>query len=182
LFSPSWRAKLCSHFFTINQRRFGLAITVWLKRLFIIGGVGLLSLAGWLWLTMLSPWFYDRPENLADIEQRPHQVFVYGTLRYAPIRFVVMGSFGDPEKATLEGYQRDGLDLSPQPGSDVEGLLLHVDADELARLDRYERLGIRYERMEITLSDGRRAWVYLRLPTLENTFVPDADLPIALVP
>ncbi|OJA07323.1 hypothetical protein QHL1GM_03515 [Halomonas sp. QHL1] len=156
--------------------------TVWLKRLLILSGVGLLSLAGWLWLTMLSPWFYDRPDDLPTIEQRTHQVFVYGTLRYAPIRLAVMGSFGAPKEAVLEGYQRSGLDLSPQPGSNVEGLLLRVDAEELARLDRYERLGVRYERMAITLGDGTRAWVYLRLPEQQNAFVPHTDFPIALVP
>jgi len=155
---------------------------VWLKRLLILSGVGLLSLAGWLWLTMLSPWFYDRPDDLPTIEQRTHQVFVYGTLRYAPVRLVVMGSFGAPKDAVLEGYQRNGLDLSPQPGSNVEGLLLRVDADELSRLDRYERLGIRYERRTITLDDGTRAWVYLRLPEQQNTFVQHADFPFALIP
>lgn len=156
--------------------------TVGLKRLLILSGVGLLSLAGWLWLTMLSPWFYDRPDDLPVIEQRTHQVFVYGTLRYAPVRLVVMGSFGAPKDAVLEGYQRNGLDLSPHPGSHVEGLLLRVDADELARLDRYERLGVRYERMAITLDDGTRAWVYLRLPERQNAVVLHADSPIALVP
>lgn len=159
-----------------------MAKTAWFKRLVIISGVGLLGVAGWLWLTMLSPWFYERPEGLARIEQRSHQVFVYGTLRYAPVRLVVMGSFGDPEKAILKGYQRDGLDLSLQSGSYVEGLLLHVSADELARLDRYERLGIRYERVAITLDDGTRAWVYLRLSERQNAFAQYADLPIALVP
>ncbi|RBI69194.1 gamma-glutamylcyclotransferase [Vreelandella sulfidaeris] len=155
---------------------------VWFKRLVIISAAGLLGIAGWIWLTMLSPWFYERPDDLADIEQRTHQVFVYGTLRYAPVRLVVMGSFGNPEKAVLEGYQRNGLDLSPQPGSKVEGLLLRVDADELARLDRYERLGVRYERVEITLEDGSRAWVYLRLSKLQNAFARYPGLPIALVP
>ncbi|WP_447044352.1 gamma-glutamylcyclotransferase family protein [Vreelandella sp. H-I2] len=155
---------------------------VWFKRLVIISVAGLLGIAGWIWLTMLSPWFYERPDDLADIEQRTHQVFVYGTLRYAPVRLVVMGSFGDPEKAVLEGYQRNGLDLSPQPGRKVEGLLLRVEADELARLDRYERLGVRYERVEITLEDGSRAWVYLRLSKLQNAFARYPGLPIALVP
>tara|TARA_R110002012_G_scaffold185756_2_gene352339 strand:+ start:281 stop:751 length:471 start_codon:yes stop_codon:yes gene_type:complete len=155
---------------------------VWFKRLVIISAAGLLGIAGWIWLTMLSPWFYERPDDIADIEQRTHQVFVYGTLRYAPVRLVVIGSFGNPEKAVLEGYQRNGLDLSPQPGSKVEGLLLRVDADELARLDRYERLGVRYERVEITLEDGSRAWVYLRLSKLQNAFARYPGLPIALVP
>lgn len=156
--------------------------TVWLKRLLILSGVGLLSLCGWLWLTMLSPWFYDRPDDLPAIEQRTHQVFVYGTLCYAPVRLVVMGSFGAPEEAVLEGYQRNGLDLSPQPGSNVEGLLLRVDAKQLARLDRYERLGVRYERVAISLDDGTRAWVYQRLPARQKAWVLHTDLPIALVP
>lgn len=156
--------------------------TVWLKRLMIVSGTGLLGMAGWLWLTMLSPWFYERPEGLADIEQRTHLVFVYGTLRYAPVRLVVMGSFGDPSSAVLEGYQRDGLDLSLQSESEVEGLLLHVNANELARLDRYERLGIRYERVTVTLRDGTSAWVYLRLPERQNAGLPYPELPIALVP
>ncbi|MBS3667964.1 gamma-glutamylcyclotransferase family protein [Vreelandella boliviensis] len=154
---------------------------VWLKRLVTLSAVGLLSLAGWLWLTMLSPWFYDRPDELPTIEQRTHQVFVYGTLRYAPIRFVVMGSLGAPKEAVLEGYQRNGLDLSPQPGSRVEGLLLSVNAKELARLDRYERLGVRYERVALTLADGTRAWVYKRLSEQQNAFVAYTELPIALV-
>lgn len=155
---------------------------VWLKRLVTLSAVGLLSLAAWLWLTMLSPWFYERPDELPAIEQRTHQVFVYGTLRYAAIRFVVMGSFGDPKAAVLEGYQRNGLDLSPLPGSHVEGLVLSVDAKELARLDRYERLGVRYERLALTLDDGTRAWVYKRLPEQQNAFAAYTEFPIALVP
>ncbi|TVP51273.1 MAG: gamma-glutamylcyclotransferase [Halomonas sp.] len=155
---------------------------VWLKRLLIGSGLGLISVAGWLWLTMLSPWFYDRPDDLPDIEQRSHQVFVYGTLRLAPVRLVVMGSFGAPEEAVLEGYQRSGLDLSQQPGSQVEGLRLRVDATELARLDRYERLGIRYERVKKTLTDGSNAWVYLRLPETHNALLLPIEMPIALRP
>lgn len=153
-----------------------------IKRLLLLVCVALLSVLGWLWLTMLSPWFYDRPADLPAIEQRPHQVFVYGTLRYAPVRLIVMGSFGNPEPATLEGYEKNGLDLSPQSQSDVKGLLLHVNADELARLDRYERLGVRYERVTVTLNNDTSAWVYLRLPAFQNAFLPDAAPLHALVP
>ncbi len=159
-----------------------MAKMVWLKRLAIGSSVGAAGIAGWLWLTMLSPWFYDRPDDLDDIEQRVHQVFVYGTLRYAPVRLVVMGGFGSPEEAVLEEYQRNGLDLSSQPGSYVNGLLLTVDAAELRRLDRYERLGVRYDRVMITLEDGIRAWVYLRRPDTQNALASYAELPIALVP
>ena len=155
---------------------------VWLKRFMIASGAALLGVAGWLWLTMLSPWFYDRPNDLPDIQQRTHYVFVYGTLRYAPIRLVVMGTLGAPEEAVLDGYQRNGLDLSAQPESYVEGLLLRVNADQLGRLDRYERLGVRYERVAKTLDDGTQAWVYLRLPAVQNALSSHPEFPIALLP
>lgn len=123
-----------------------------------------LALAGWLWLSLLSPWTYERPDHLAPVQEGPHRVFVYGTLTQAPIRWLVYGRAGDPEPAVLEGFERTGLDLSPAPGARVEGLLLRVEAEELERLDRYERLGIRYERVRHVLIDGREAWVYRRLP------------------
>ncbi|MDZ7852910.1 MAG: gamma-glutamylcyclotransferase family protein [Halomonas sp.] len=123
----------------------------------------LLVLTGWLWLSMLSPWTYDRPDHLNPVQEGPHRVFVYGTLTHAPIRWLVYGRAGEPEPAALEDFERTGLDLSPAPGARVEGLLLRVKAEELERLDRYERLGIRYERVRMTLSDGRRVWVYQRL-------------------
>lgn len=154
---------------------------LWFKRLLALCAILLLGGAGWLWLTMLSPWFYDRPDKLADIEQRTHQVFVYGTLRYAPVRWVVMGGSGDPQAATLEDHQRNGLDLSPSPGSQVEGLRLSVTADQLARLDRYERLGVRYERVEKQLEDGSRAWVYQRLPNAQGLRAPLPAAYFALV-
>ncbi|MDR9440351.1 MAG: gamma-glutamylcyclotransferase family protein [Halomonas sp.] len=121
-----------------------------------------LALAGWLWLSLLSPWTYDRPDHLAPVQEGPHRVFVYGTLTHAPVRWLVYGRVGDPEAAVLEGYRRNDLDLEEAPLGEVEGLVLNVDAGELARLDRYERLGIRYDRVRVTLADGRRAWTYRR--------------------
>ncbi|SEM21224.1 gamma-glutamylcyclotransferase family protein [Halomonas caseinilytica] len=134
--------------------------------------LGLLSLclapfaiAAWFWLTWLSPWTYERPDSLPAIAHGEHHLFVYGTLRYAPVRWLVYGRSGDPQPVELNGYQRQGLDLVPSEEDSVEGLMLTVDEEELARLDRYERLGIRYYREEITLSNGQRAWVYRRLPS-----------------
>ncbi|MFG6137072.1 gamma-glutamylcyclotransferase family protein [Halomonas sp. B23F22_10] len=121
------------------------------------------AVAAWLWLTMLSPWTYERPDHLAPIAEGPHALFVYGTLTHAPIRWVVYGRAGEPEPASLEGYRRTGLDLVPCTPCEVKGLRLTVSAEELARLDRYERLGVRYRRVRIELADGRSAWVYRRL-------------------
>ncbi|MFQ3787399.1 gamma-glutamylcyclotransferase family protein [Halomonas sp. A29] len=123
----------------------------------------LLAVLGWLWLTMLSPYTYDRPAHLPDIEEGEHAVFVYGTLRFAPVRWVVMGRAGDTQAAALEGVRREGLDLTEAPGERVEGEVIVVDAGELERLDRYERLGIRYQRVPMRLANGRAVWVYRRL-------------------
>ena len=122
-----------------------------------------LGLVAWLWWTMLSPYTYDRPGDLPPIDKGTHAVFVYGTLRYAPVRWVVMGRAGETEPAVLEGFRREGLDLTEAPGERVEGEVVEVSARELARLDRYERLGLRYERVRLSLDDDREAWVYRRL-------------------
>lgn len=159
---------------------------VWIKRLAQITGVVVLGLATWLWLTMLSPWFYSPPDELPSIEQRTHNVFVYGTLRYAAIRWMVMGGSGNPQPAALDGYQRNGLDLSYQPDNRVEGLKLEVTAKQLGRLDRYERLGIRYERVKKELLDGSSAWVYVRLSETSSLPIhlakPSPAGEIALIP
>jgi gamma-glutamylcyclotransferase (GGCT)/AIG2-like uncharacterized protein YtfP len=80
------------------------------------------------------------------------------------VRWVVTGRAGESRSAVLEDFRRTGLDLEEAPGERVEGEVITVSAEELARLDRYERLGIRYERVRLELADGREAWVYRRLP------------------
>mgnify|MGYP002338708072 CR=1 FL=1 len=152
-----------------RKRRWGM--------LALLGFVGVLA---WLWLTMLSPWFYDRPDDVADIEQRTHQVFVYGTLTYAPIRWLVMGANGQPSEARLENYRKNGLDLSFAENAHVDGLRLTVTPEQLRRLDRYERLGVRYTRQEMTLADGSRAWVYRRLAD-SATILDQLDDPAPLI-
>ena len=155
---------------------------VWVKKAISIAGLLLLAVATWLWLTMLSPWLYSPPDDVQTVEQRTHQLFVYGTLRYAAIRWVVFGGSGNPETAVLEGYEREGLNLTPQPEGHVDGLKLTVTHQELARLDRYERLGIRYERIEKQLADGSSAWVYVRLPEFSHLLTPPPVRQIALIP
>ncbi|EPC04432.1 hypothetical protein L861_03660 [Litchfieldella anticariensis FP35 = DSM 16096] len=133
-------------------------------RYLLLGTTGTtLAVFGYLWLTLLSPFTYHPPEGLPTIKSGEHQVFVYGTLRYPLVRWLVYGRTGNPEPATLEGYRRKALDLATAPKGKVEGLLLRVSAKELARLDRYERLGIRYERTRETLSNGQQVWAYRRL-------------------
>ncbi|GED22496.1 gamma-glutamylcyclotransferase family protein [Halomonas halmophila] len=122
-----------------------------------------LVMAAGFWLVWLSPWTYDRPPALPEVSEGPHQVFVYGTLRHASVRWIVYGRAGSPSPAKLKGYARNDLDLSRAKGASVDGLLLTVDRQELQQLDRYERLGIRYSRERVELADGQQAWVYQRL-------------------
>ncbi|MGO2148595.1 gamma-glutamylcyclotransferase family protein [Halomonas sp.] len=155
----------------------------WVKKTVALAGLLLLSAATWLWLTLLSPWLYSPPDEVQTVEQRTHQLFVYGTLRYPLIRWLVAGSLGSPEPAVLPGYQRHDLDVAPQPGSHVEGLKLTVTPEALRRLDRYERLGVRYERVKKRLADGSDVWVYVRLPeTSYHLLKPSPAKYIALIP
>lgn len=133
------------------------------RNLLMVAFTGGFLAAGYLWWVLLSPFTYAPPQELPDIEPGEYEVFVYGTLTYWPVRWLVYGRKGDPDKAILEGYRRDGLDLEKSARERVEGLVVEVDERELARLDRYERLGIRYERVLMTLADGSEAWVYRRL-------------------
>ncbi|ALM52540.1 gamma-glutamylcyclotransferase family protein [Halomonas huangheensis] len=124
----------------------------------------LLSLMlGGAWLVWRSPLGYDRPENLPTVDAGPHEVFVYGTLRYPVVRWLVTTDFLASTPAMLEDYRRDGLDVRIDPGSQVKGELLVVDRDTLLELDRYERLGIRYQRIRVELANGQQAWLYQRL-------------------
>ncbi len=76
------------------------------------------------------------------------------------MRWLVTGRAGSSEPAQLVGYQKQQLDIKPVAGATTEGEVIRVTADELRALDRYERLGVRYERVELTLQDGQSAWVY----------------------
>lgn len=133
------------------------------RHLLFAGLLAVLVLLFWLWLTLLSPWTYQRPADLPAQPDGPQRVFVYGTLTQAPVRWLVYGRTGNPSTGQLHGFERQGLDLRPDESAQVDGLILDVSANELMRLDRYERLGLRYERVRVKLADGQRVWVYRRL-------------------
>lgn len=116
---------------------------------------------GYLWLTFASPFGYDPPDNLPAIdEDATYSVFVYGTLTKPWVRWLVTGRAGKGEPARLPDFRKDELDIKPVAGAVTEGEVITVNAEELRALDRYERLGIRYERVKLTLKDGQSAWVY----------------------
>jgi len=136
-----------------------------LKWLFLLLIAGTAIGAGYFWYTFMSPYGYQPSETAIIDERIPQQdVFVYGTLRYDWLRWIIMGTPVNTRDATLEGYRRQDLDILPQVDAKVPGEVLTVSPAALKALDRYERLGIRYTRESVKLEDGTIAWVYRRLP------------------
>jgi len=136
----------------------------WLPRLLLLVVTGCVALLVWLWFSLLSPWGYVPPAGLTQNAQGDaHLVFAYGTLRHPAVRWLVIGRVTPAQPATLPGSRKQGLNLVPQADAQTRGEIFVVDADELRRLDRYERLGVRYQRSRVRLASGMTAWAYQRL-------------------
>lgn len=115
-------------------------------------------------LAYVRPGPWATPPVTADTRPGgPSQtVFVYGTLRYSAVRWLVMGASGQPQADAITGFYAQGLDLHPAADQRTAGLRLDISAAQLARLDQYERLGQRYWRGIYTLESGETAWIYRR--------------------
>ncbi len=106
-----------------------------------------------------------------------HLLFAYGTLRDPDVQRALFGRLVACENDSLAGFAVDhveitdpsvvatsGSDRHPilRPGTPddvVAGSCLRLTADELDAVDRYE-VGD-YRRVLVTLTSGRRAWVYV---------------------
>lgn len=130
------------------------------------GALGVLSATGmYLWWVLLGPWGYVMPEGYEAPEGPCDQrVFVYGTLRNPLVRWLIVGRRISTAPAAVSGFDKQRLDIQPLPDGRVPGEVFSVAPKELARLDRYERLGVRYERVCLALDSGEPVWVYRRLP------------------
>lgn len=115
----------------------------------------------WIWLNPYSFTFSDTTLNID--QEAEHRVFAFGTLTNPFVRTLVIFGYVPTEPGTLEDYQRHRLDLLPKEGATTNGRVFYVTARQLRRLDRYERVGVKYERYLYTLSDGKPAWVYRRI-------------------
>ncbi len=94
------------------------------------------------------------------------QLFVYGTLKDPAVQQAVFGRMVEGTPDVLAGYKKGEITLGaavypiirPDEASQVEGRVLEITAHELALIDRYE--GSDYQRVQVTLTSGKRAWVY----------------------
>ncbi len=95
-------------------------------------------------------------------------VFAYGTLRDPEVQRQLLGREIAASPDRLFGYRIGTIDIDdetyqvaePDPGGKVSGSVLEVTPEELVKMDEYETDA--YERRELPLQSGRRAWVYLR--------------------
>lgn len=104
-------------------------------------------------------------------------IFTYGTLRDPAVQHSLFGRQVPADDDSMPGFRLDHVTITDpaviaasgtdrhrilRPGTDadvVEGACLHLTDDELAAADRYEVDD--YVRVQVTLSSGRQAWVYV---------------------
>ncbi len=96
------------------------------------------------------------------------KLFVYGTLQDEVVQQSLIGRtvMGVPD--TLNGYAIHTDLMPPYPvampaeHSSIQGYILSLTSDELAKLDAYE--GECYVRIRVSLLSGLETWVYIGNP------------------
>lgn len=96
------------------------------------------------------------------------RVFTYGTLQYADVQQYLLGRCLDMQPDHLQGFRAESIHLGrrrypiavPDPHQCIHGQVVHVRPQELGILDHYETAA--YERIQVTLASGCRAWVYTK--------------------
>lgn len=95
-----------------------------------------------------------------------HSIFAYGTLLLPGVQETVIGRqivgkrdrLANHRKSTVRDGDTSFPNIVSADGEFVEGYLLEVSQEELARVDMYE--GGLYKREKVTLESGIEAWVY----------------------
>ena len=93
-------------------------------------------------------------------------LFVYGTLQDPEVQTRIIGRTVSGTPDVLEDFFKSPIAMSdgvyplviPRHGAAVEGMVLEVTQEELARMDVYETSA--YRRVRVPLRSGREAWVY----------------------
>ncbi|THU00694.1 gamma-glutamylcyclotransferase [Lampropedia puyangensis] len=111
----------------------------------------------------------------------PHALFTYGTLQREEVQQHLFGRTLSGQAAQLQGFtlgyieQHDDasrltglsrfLMLEPNPASTqtIAGMVYQLTQSDLQQADLYE--GPQYQRIEVPLTSGQRAWVYVTAHT-----------------
>lgn len=105
-----------------------------------------------------------------EVEPATEKVFVYGTLQDQATRRKALGLHGEAvktEPASAKGDVTDENkypDFHPEGQGKVEGQVLSLTGDQVKKLDKWEE---KYDRKEVTLDNGEKAWVYEEKPAEE---------------
>lgn len=118
------------------------------------------------------------------MDDRQVWLFSYGTLRQSAVQMALFGRLLDEEPDSLPGFRIDTIEIAEPDivnlsgkathlilrrvdrngGDSIIGAALAVRESELAAADNYE--GDNYQRIEVTLGSGRRAFVYVAPPSV----------------
>lgn len=95
------------------------------------------------------------------------RLFAYGTLQSAEVQVRLFGRVLNGIPATLPGYVLGKIEVegeqylvADEGNGEIAGTVYEVGPQDLVAADEYETNA--YRRAEIVLSDGSRAWTYLR--------------------
>lgn len=96
------------------------------------------------------------------------ELFIYGTLRLPEIQLEIIGRKVEMKADVLKGYKTavvfvagiECLTLVADEKSGIEGAIISITSNELARVDAYEPH--EYERMRVTTASGSTVWVYVK--------------------
>jgi len=97
-------------------------------------------------------------------------LFSYGTLQLEPVQTKVFGRLLQGDEDVLLGFAVEQIEIanstypiavkSTNPAQEIPGRVFFISAEELAAADEYE--GAEYQRVEVTLKSGHKAWVYVK--------------------
>lgn len=110
-------------------------------------------------------------------------LFSYGTLQKPEVQLKLFGRLLNGTKDTLKGYKSSSIEttdeaflakgeekyqltlISTNDENDfIRGTVFKVSEEELLTADEYEPIG--YERIQVELESGKKAWMYVSAKTL----------------
>jgi predicted secreted Zn-dependent protease len=116
-------------------------------------------------------------DRIAGLLWRRERLFSYGTLQLEKVQLATFGRRLAGSADTLSGYRLGSIEVASDDAVAISGVAAHpivratgnpldlvagmvfeVTPAELAQADAYE--SIDYQRVRVTLTSGRRAWVY----------------------